>query len=587
MARFVGSLILFCCVAWAQRIDPSNVEKLQVAWRYAHGENGPDTGAARRTSFSATPVLADGKLILVTPKGSAIALDAKSGREVWKVPRNGETRRNWGAAHAKGRVFYGTPDGKLICLLAKNGEKLWEIDLRAGLYAGHLSQNMPPAIFGDLVITGGEVPEATPQGPEGMIRAWRQSDGSPVWEFHTVPRDGEPGAETWAPGSRKNRTGVNVWGQCAVDEVAGALYCPTGSPSYDFYGADRKGAGLYANSVVALDGKTGKLRWHRQLVHHDLWDYDLPAKPVLFEVKQNGKTIPALAQITKMSLVWILDRRTGEPIFGFEERAVPQSTMPGEESWPTQPFPLKPAPLSRTALASGDLNTLTPEWEQECRALYEQVGRSGLFTPWEKDRYTLIFPGLLGGGTWSGGSFDAARRLLFVNSNDIGYIGKLTERDGRWMLSTPPGQARFTTKNLVPCTVPPWNTLNAIDVDTGEVRWRVPLGELPEAKKKGFDHTGAYGLGGSLALPSGVLLIGGSADSTFRAFDAASGKTLWEQPMKASVYATPMSFVTKEGREFVVVAAGGGSFFAGPMGDELVAFTLPETTKRELPSRGR
>ncbi len=575
MARFIAALVLVGCVVWGQKIDPVSVKKLAVAWRYSHGENGVEAGGGRRPSFAATPVMAEEKLFVVTPKGSAIAVDPYTGKEIWKVTRAGETRRSWGAAYAKGRLFYGTPDGKLICLLAKNGEKLWETDLRAGLHAGHLSQNMPPTVFGDFVITGGELPESVSEGPEGMIRAWRQSDGKQAWEFHTLPKDGEPGAETWAAGSRVGRTGVNVWGQCVSDEKEGALYCPTGSASYDFYGGDRVGANLYANSVVALDGKTGKLRWHRQLVHHDLWDYDLPAKPVLMDLKREGKTVPALAQVTKMGFVWFLDRRTGAPVFGSEERSVGKSQVPGEVAWPTQPFPVKPQPLARTSFAIGDLNTLTPEWAAECRALYEQVGNAGIFVPWETAKYTLMLPGTLGGGTWSGGSYDAARRLLFVNSNELGIVGKMVQKGGRWVRESPGTHTRFATKDLVPCTLPPWNTLNAIDVDTGEVRWRVPLGELPQAKVKGFDKTGAYGLGGSISFASGVVFIGGTADSTFRAFDASSGETLWEMPMKASVYATPMTYTRlSDGKEFIVVAAGGGSFFPGPLGDELVGFAL-------------
>ena len=575
MARFVASLILICLACAGQKIDAKTVKNLTVAWRFAHGENPPGR-LNGRLSFNATPVLAEGKLFVVTPKGSAIALDPFSGKEIWKVARLGESRRSWGAAYSAGKLFYGTPDGKLICLLARNGERLWETDLRAGQRAGHLSQNMPPTIFGDLVVTGGEVPEGSPQGPEGMIRAWRQSDGKLAWEFHTVPRNGEAGAETWAIGSREGRTGVNVWGQCAAHEQEGVLYCPTGSASYDFYGGDRKGANLYANSVLALDGKTGKLRWHRQLVHHDLWDYDLPAKPVLVELKRAGKSIPALVQVTKMGFVWFLYRRSGEPVYGSEERPVAKSSVPGEESWPTQPFPLKPPPLARTSFSEADLNTLTPEWANECRALYEQVGNAGIFEPWAKDRYTLMLPGTLGGGTWSGAGLDASRRLLFVNSNELGIVGKMVERNGTWVRESPGTHPRFATRDLVPCTMPPWNTLNAIDIDTGELRWRVPLGELPQAKAKGFPDTGAYGLGGSLALPGGVVFIGGAADSHFRAFDSTSGALLWNYEMKASVYATPMTYLGPKGIEYVVVAAGGGGFFPGPLGDELVAFTLPK-----------
>ncbi len=555
----------------AQQITPANVSKLEVAWRYQHGENPPQRPTNNRLSFNATPVLAEGKLLIVTPKGSAIALDPFTGKQIWKVARTGEARRSWGAAYSKGRLFFGTPDGKLICLLARNGEKLWEADLRAGLHPGHVSQNMPPTIFGDLVITGGEVPEGTPRGPEPLIRAWRTSDGKLAWEFHTIPRDGEPGADTWAPGSRQNRTGVNVWGQCAASEVEATLYCPTGSASYDFYGGDRIGANLYANSVLALDGRTGKLKWHRQLVHHDLWDYDLPAKPVLLNVGSR----PALVQVTKMGFIWFLDRRDGSPIFGLDERAVPESKIPGEKTWPTQPFPVRPQPLARTSLKPEDLNTLTPEWANECRGLYEQTGNAGIFEPWGKDKYTVLLPGTLGGGTWSGASHDVARHLIFVNSNELGIIGKMVEKDGYWTRVSPGKHARFATSDIVPCVAPPWNTLNAIDTNTGEIRWRVPLGELPQAKSKGFENTGAYGLGGSLALPAGVVFIGGTADQHFRAFDSSTGGLLWQFATKASVYATPMTYKDARGADYIAVAAGGGGFFDGPLGDELLAFRLP------------
>jgi quinoprotein glucose dehydrogenase len=572
MAYFVRALILasLCPLLGAQSITARNVGTLERAWEFHHGEPLPEQ-AGRRPSFAATPVFAEGKLFVITPRGTAIAIDPANGKEIWRVSRTGETRRSWGASYANGRLFYGTPDGKLVCLLARNGERLWEADLRAGFGEGHLSQNMPPAVVDGLVITGGEAPEGVPQGPPGQIRAWRQSDGKLAWTFHLLPQDEDEAARTWAAGSRVNRTGVNVWGQCAVDAAAHALYCPTGSASYDFYGGDRHGDNLYANSVVALDARTGQVRWHRQLVHHDIWDYDLPAKPVLF-VSQ-GK--PALAQVTKMGFVWILDRRTGEPLFGSEERAVPPSRVPGERTSATQPFPLKPPPLARTLVREDELNTLTPQWAAECGELYRSTDSQGLFAPWSHEAFTLMMPGTLGGGTWSGAGHDAARKLLFVNVNELGIVGKLVQRNGRWVRISPTTHNRFATKDYVPCTMPPWNTLNAIDTETGDVRWRVPLGELPAAKALGFANTGAYGLGGALAMPGGVVFIGGTADATFRAFDAVTGELLWKHALSASAFATPMRFVDAEGNEVVLVAAGGGSFFPGPASDALVAFRLP------------
>jgi glucose dehydrogenase len=570
VARTVGALILLALAASAQRITPDNAKNLVPAWEFHHGEPIPDQGG-RRAGFSATPVHAEGKLFIVTPRGTAIALDPSTGRELWRVAREGETRRSWGASYAQGRLFYGTPDGKLVCLLARNGEKLWEQDLRAGLAPGHLSQNMPPAVIGGLVITGGEAPEGVPDGPPGLIRAWNQVTGKLVWTFHLLPQDTDAAASTWEPGSRVGRTGVNLWSVCAADESSNTLFCPTGSASYDFYGGDRKGDNLHANSVVALDSRTGRLKWSRQLVHHDIWDYDLPAKPVLI----TAKGVPALAQVTKMGFVWILDRRDGTPIFGAEERPVPPSGVPGEQTSPTQPYPVKPPPLSRTRITEADLNTLTPAWAEECAGLLRQTDSQGLFTPWSQEKFTLMLPGTLGGGTWSGASYDPARRLLFVNSNELGIIGKLTQRNGRWVRISPAAHSRFATKDYVPCTLPPWNTLNAIHADTGEVAWRVPLGELPQAKQLGFANTGAYGLGGSLATPGGVVFIGGAADQTFRAFHANTGELLWEHKLPASAFATPLRITGAQGGELIVVAAGGGSFFPGPASDTLIAFRLP------------
>jgi quinoprotein glucose dehydrogenase len=365
-----------------------------------------------------------------------------------------------------------------------------------------------------------------------------------------------------------------------VDVERGMIFLPIGSPSYDFYGADRHGQGLYGNSLVALDAATGKLIWHFQIVHHDIWDYDLPAPPALVSIKRDGREIPAVAQVTKMGFVFVLDRLTGQPLFPVEERPVPQSHVPGESAWPTQPFPLKPPPLSRQTLTKADLTTVTPESQKYCAETFGPLLPTQVFTPLGTE-LTWLTPGTLGGATWSGASFDPASGYLFVNANDVGAVGMLKPQplgapEG-YRRSSPWGEyARAWDPHRLPCEQPPWGTLTAINLATGEFAWRVTLGVVDDLVARGIPPTGTPSLGGTIATAGGLVFIAGTSDRRFRAFDSSTGKVLWETILEASGHATPMTyFGKKSGKQIVVIAAGGGGSFSTQVSDTLDAFALP------------
>lgn len=457
-----------------------------------------------------------------------------------------------------------------------------DVDGRTGLVS-------PPFVVADLVITGGNNGEQAPSfGLYGDIRAWDARTGALKWTFHTVPRPGEPGNETWEGDSWKNRSGTNMWSFFTADVTRGLLYVPLGAPTSDYYGADRRGKNLYGNSIVALELTTGNVKWFQQLVHHDLWDFDLPAAPALVDVKRSGKTIPAVAVMTKMSLLFIFDRVTGQPIFGMEERPVPKSTTPGEQAWPTQPFPLKPAPLGRIDFdPAKDFYTLTAEHAAYCKALWtdNQMYTEGPFTPPGPERTMLTFPSTLGGGNWNGLAYDAGRGLVFTNVMNIGQVAKMQfgkdRRSGQegWARVSPWGGpvGRFwNPENKIPCSAPPFGELVAVNVNTGDIVWKVPLGRVDELYAKGFTDTGTLNIGGAIATASGVLFIGATNDARFRAFDADTGKLLWETRLEASAHSIPSTYIGADKRQYVVVPAGGGSFLGSPNGTKIVAFALPE-----------
>ncbi len=560
---------------------------------------GNETDRHHIAAFESTPIVMDGVLYFSTPSNRVIAVDAESGKEIWQFdPQSGNAEprqffQHRGVAYWQStnrddrRILSGTFDGRLIALDAKTGKpcrdfgKDGTVNLRTGVadsYPGaEYAVTSPPAIYRDLVITGAAVPEYPSKGPSGAVRAFDVRSGRLVWTFHTVPQQGEAGQETWQEEAWKDRTGANVWSIMSVDSERGLIFLPIGSASYDFYGADRKGMDLFANSLVALDAATGKLVWYYQMVHHDIWDYDMPAQPVLITGRRAGKEIPAIAQVTKMGFVFILDRLTGKPLFPVEERKVPESNVPGEAAWPTQPFPLKPPPLVRQSFSEEDISEVTKDSHQYCAELAHSLKNRGMFTPYRLE-LTLVMPGTLGGGNWSGGSFDPASGYLFVNANELGAVGAMQpQADGapeRYRRGAKGGEyARFWDEKEWPCQKPPWGTLNAVDVNKGEIVWQVPLGSIDELKMK----TGTPNLGGSIVTAGGLVFIGATIDSHFRAFDSKTGEQLWVTDLEASAHATPTTYLGKKtGKQFVVIAAGGGGYFRGRVSDALAAFALPD-----------
>jgi glucose dehydrogenase len=576
------------------QINTKNVARLQRAWTYHTRERG--------RSFESTPIVVDNVMYLSTHTQKVIALDPETGGEIWAYDAKAPGRENRGVSYWPGdrqnsaRILMGTGDGRLIALDAKTGVPVASfgdngvISLRAGITdkfpKAAYAVSSPPTIYRDLVIVGPSTQEGPSQGPSGDPRAFDVRTGKLLWRFHVLPQPGEPGNETWGPDGWKDRSGPSQWGFATVDTERGMVFLPTGNPADSFYGADRKGTNLYANSVVALDALTGKLRWYYQLVHHDIFDYDVAAPPALIEVKRNGKTIPAVAQITKMGLLFILDRTTGKPVFGVEERPVPKSEVPGEESWPTQPFPLKPPPLARMSLTKDEITTRTPESHRFCSEWFSRLHHQGPYTPFGMTP-TLIMPGTMGGGNWGGVSFDPRLGYIFVNTSSLGGTGQMAAAaPGAPMpYRNEGGYTRFLDQDQFPCQQPPWGELTAVNANTGDIAWRVPLGSYEEVEAQGLKNAGAANMGGSIATAGGLVFIAATTDSKLRAFDSNTGKELWMTRLDATGDTVPMTYRGRNGKQYVVLAAGGTNRFrmiantADETADALIAFALPDANE--------
>lgn len=583
-----------------RQIHRDNVARLKVAWIYRTGDWSDGTKYPVRSAFECTPLVVEGVMYVTTPFCRLIALEAETGRELWAFdpgidrtkPHNLFVNRGaaWWSEGEERRLFYGTLDGRLFAINARTGKPVDSfgeggfVDLRKGAadnYPGRAyGLTSPPAIYKDLVICGALTSDGEPQGPSGDVRAFDARTGRLVWRFHVVPRPGEYGHDAWEGDSWKDRGGANAWSILSVDQQRGIVFLPLTSPSFDFYGGDRKGANLFGDSVVALDAATGRRLWHFQTVHHNIWDYDLPAQPNLVTVRRNGREIPAVAQVAKTGFVFLFHRVTGEPLFPIEERPVPPSEVPGEHAWPTQPIPLKPPPFARQSMRPDELTDVTAESRAFCGKLMQGAVLGTLYTPIGL-KPTILFPGTNGGANWGGASFDPETRTLYVNSMDVGMVYRMVKRgEGARVPYRPQGpgteSSRFWDPNLYPCQKPPWGHLTAIDLDRGEFRWRVVLGVVDELLARGLPPTGAPNIGGSIVTAGGLVFIGATNDKRFRAFDKDTGQELWSYVLPASAHATPMTFLgRRSGKQFLVIAAGGGNKYNRDYSDALVAFSLP------------
>lgn len=587
-----------------KQVNTTNVARLQRAWTFHTGKPGSE----------AIPLVVNGVMYTAAANG-IFAIEPETGRQIWHYEATQVALR--GLAYWPGdkvthpRVLVGVKGG-MIAIDATNGKpapgfgKEGLLDLRQGVLGdlpdARISLQSPPSIYKNIVITGSANGEGSPTvGAYGDIRGWDAHTGKLLWAFHTVPRPGEPGFDTWPADGWKNRSGTNAWGFLTIDNTRGIVYVPLGSPTTDFYGADRHGDGLYGNCLVALDATTGKLKWYQQLVHHDLWDFDPAAAPILFEANRSGRVVPAVAQITKMGILFTFNRVTGEPLYGMEERPVPQTEVPGEKTAATQPFPLKPPPLSRISLTEDELYNKTPEHAAFCRQLFEtnQMKIGSLYTPLPLEGNVLMFPSTLGGGGWGGVSADPSLGYLFTNVNNLGQWGHMEKKADpktgvtTYVRTSAYGPyARFWNRDTrIPCTNPPFGELVAVDTRTGDIAWRTPLGTIPALEEKGLRNTGALSLGGSIATAGGLVFIAATNDSQFRAFDSKTGRLLWEQPIDANGHTIPITYLGKDGKQYVaIMAGGGGGYFGGTPSDSLIAFALgnapvgPAITKATKPA---
>lgn len=561
-----------------KQINTRNASSLEVAWKFQTGDAG------NNSTLECTPIVVDGVMYLTTARLAIVALDAATGKAIWvHDPKTYGVNR--GVAYwtngKEQRILAGLPDGRLLSLDARTGKldskfgKSGTVHLRDG-YERDLSRvtygcTSAPAIFENLVIVPIINSEGQPGAP-GDVRAFDVRSGREVWRFHTVPHPYEVGNDTWAEDSWKERSGANAWAGYTVDTRNGILFAATGSAASDFYGDDRKGNNLFANCLIALDARSGRRLWHFQAVHHDLWDSDNPCPPVLCVVK--GKEAVALP--TKTGFIYVFERKSGKSLFPIVERPAAPSTIAGETASLTQPMPLAPPPLSRQVLTTDDLTTRTPEAAAEIRErVQKEKLRLGQWRQPPSLEGTVTSPGYHGGATWSGAAYDPTSGLLYINTNDVPSVVRLKPRsNGGYDFG---GYLWFRDKDGYPGIKPPWGSLTAVNLNTGTFAWRIPLGTYPELEDK---STGSENFGGAIVTAGGLVFIGSTRDEKFRAFDSASGKLLGEWPLPAGGYACPATYQIN-GKQFVVIAAGGGGKIGTRSSDSYVAFALPDATTKQ------
>lgn len=658
------------------QITRENVAQLKVAWTYESG----DSDSLNRSQIQCNPLVIDGVVYGTNPNSKCFAINAETGAKIWTFDPAVYSSQLFGMGTNRGlnywtdgveeRIYY-SAGSRLYALDAKTGQPIIQFAEAGSLdlhkWLGDRAQNQfyvsnsPGVIFEDKLIMGGRVSESLEAAP-GHIRAINIHTGELEWMFHTIPYPGEAGYDSWPADAYQRIGGANAWSGLSLDEERGWVFVPTGSASYDFYGGDRHGDNLYANCVIALNARTGEKIWHYQTVHHDVWDRDLPATPILITVAHEGKMVDAIAQTTKSGWVFVLDRETGEPLFPVEEKPVPASALLGERSAPTQPIPSLPPPFTRQVLTAETLYDLDEQGAQEAKAIFDSSVSGGPFIP-PTEEGTIIFPGFDGGAEWGGAAYHPSTHVLYVNANEMPWMLKMNpvsetahlppgqrlyrqlcqschgaKLEGGGVFQSPSlvglkerldheavqttiyngkgvmpnfayldeaqidaianflleaestnldlpddiwpypytmdGYTRLKTSAGHPIVKPPWGTLSAIDLDKGEILWQVPLGEHPDLVARGIRNTGSENYGGPVLTASNVLFIAATLDEKIRAFDAETGKVLWEAQLPAAGYATPAVYSVND-RQYVLIACGGGKL-GTPSGDQYIAFALPE-----------
>ncbi len=683
-----------------KEINKENVHQLQLAWIFKPGD--AEEGA-RFSASQCNPIIIDGIMYVASARRRIYAINAASGEKIWSFdpydggPGGGSFRgvTYWEDGYDKRILFTGGDNlialnaatGKIISEFGNNGKVSMNVGIRDDPEKISIKPTSPGIVYKDLLIIGNEVSELYGAQP-GYIRAYNIRSGKLEWTFHTVPKPGEPGYDTWPKDAWKYAGGANSWGGMSVDEKRGIVFLSTGSPSYDFYGYDRIGKNLFGNCVVALDAKTGKHIWHFQTVHHDLWDYDLPAPPNLVTLERDGKKIDAVAQTSKVGFLYVLNRETGESLFPIEERPVPASDVPGEQAWPTQPFPLKPKPYSRQYMTVDDLSNFSKASNDSLIKIFKGLRYEGLFTP-PSEKGSLIFPGTIGGSEWGGAAFDPSTHIIYLKANEspeidllkkvdpaatstslspyedgkkiymaycaschkadrkgdepaypslvdlkkrmsetaalsrikdgsgkmpsfasivkgheAGIIDYLFDKTDKHTMQVESGLSEIRNNRLSnlevkdenktadtastylnvtayaqlkdpegrPFIKPPWGTLHAINLNTGDYEWTVPAGNFPDWQKKGEPFTGATGSPGPIVTRGGLVFLGGGRDRKFQAFDKATGKLLWETTLPGFASSTPCTY-SSNGKQYVAVSVAGDE--ASP-GGYVMAFALPD-----------
>jgi quinoprotein glucose dehydrogenase len=583
------------------QITRQNVSTLEPAWRI---HLKPAGYAGRPREDQAIPIVIGTTMYLASPYGAILCLDATTGVEKWRfqLPNNDLPAKR-GLAYWKGAdgvppaVIFGVQSGGLYSLKASDGTpnpgfgekgvvnlKTPEV-MQTGMNASY-SLLSAPTIYKNLVIIGAGTGEGgggsnAGTGPAGDTRAFDARTGTLVWTFHTVPRPGEFGYETWEENSAKNRSGVNVWGYTSLDEERGILYMPLGAPNNDRVGVDRPGNNLFSSSIVAVDANTGKYLWHFQMVHHDIWDYDTQSAPLVVDIKHSGRTIPAVIAVNKAGLLFAFDRVTGKPLFDIEERPVPKSDLPSEHASPTQPFPVKPPPLVQNTVSRDNLYKGDPQHQSYCEHMVDDnnMKLGGPYMPIAFNRYSMSPPGPAGGINFWGPTYDPSLNLFVSNTTNLFQPMRLILRpDGSYVNNGPlAGLRRFGDADRhLPCGPTPWGELVAVNMDTGDIAYHKTLG-VSDLLPAGMQDTGRPSSGGATLTASGLTFVGGTDDFRFRAFATATGEKLWEIKLPSSVETTPITYLGADGRQYVtVVSTGGGLTGSEVTNDEIIAFALPK-----------